>query len=200
MNLKLNLVACRSVLSKIILLIMLMITSCINAPDMADYKKVKINGVEKYLPIELLGELPDFEPKKDNDNHSDESATEHLEHELVDDFTWLAKVSGILAVILGAAGIAFPGFGKLGIGRWLGLVSLCSIGALYFIPYFPFIFGTAAFLLFAYLIWKLYRIFKEKVELEKLTAHLSIADREESQDIMKAHMIKRGEYDQLREI
>ena len=151
-----------------------------------------MDGMETYVPKELLDELPDFAPpKKDEPKHADESATENLEHELADTFSWLAKISAVLAVLIGALGFIFPLVGRFKIGRWLGIVALCSIGTLYFIPYFPYIFGTAALILFLYLLWKLYRVVKEKIELEELAAHLSIADRDESKDIMKAHQIKK---------
>jgi len=150
-----------------------------------------VDGKKQFIPKKFLDELPNFAPKegtkKDDQEHADESATEKLEHELEDTFSWLAKIPGVLAVVLGALGFVFQPFGKLGIGRWLGLVSLCSIGALYFIPYFPYIFGAAAFVLFAYLIWKLYRVVKEKVELEQLSETLATSDREESEKILEDH-------------
>lgn len=174
-------------------------TSCClfsDLPELPKYEEVMVNGKKQYLPKELLGELPDFLPKeeskKDDQESAGESATEKIEDDLSKTFSWLAKISAILGVLLGAFGVIHPGLGKLGLGRWLLLVSACSIGALYFIPYFPFIFGGAAFVLFAFLCWKLYRVVKEKVELERLADHLSIADREESKDIMKAHQIKNG--------
>ena len=173
--------------NQLILFAMLFITSCILPPPVPDLTKVKVDGVEKFIPNELLDELPDFEPKKDDQEPSEESATDELEEDLKETFSWLAKISALGGIVLGTLGIVHKPFGKLGIGKWLGLVSLCSIGALYFIPYFPYIFGAAAFLLFVYLLWKLYKLAKEKVEVERLAEHLSLADREESKDIMKAH-------------
>ena len=192
MNLKQkNLVGIRNFFYKAILLlgVVLAPTSCCLFSKLPKYEEVVVNGKKQLVPKSLLDELPDFKPKentnKDEQEPAGESATEKIEHELEDTFSWLAKISAILGVLLGALGFIHPALGKLGIGRWLLLVSACSIGALYFIPYFPFIFGGAAFVLFAYLCWKLYRVVKEKVEVERLAEALAISDKEESAKIMR---------------
>ena len=184
----------RSALYKLVTpLLMMGFISCLTLPQ---YEKVTVDGVEQYIPKELLNELPDFEPKKDtkkdDQESADESPTEELENDLADTFSWLAKVTAVLAVGIGALGFIHPGLGKLGIGRWMGLMSLCSMGIVYATGFMWYFIGGAVFILFTYLLWKIYRIVREKVELERLADHLAIADREESADIMKAHQIKKG--------
>ena len=111
--------------NQLILFAMLFITSCILPPPVPDLTKVKVDGVEKFIPNELLDELPDFEPKKDDQEPSEESATDELEEDLKETFSWLAKISALGGIVLGTLGLVHKPFGKLGIGMWLGLVSLC---------------------------------------------------------------------------
>jgi hypothetical protein len=162
-------------------------------PDkpLTQYTKVMVDGKEQLFKKEFLDELPDFAPPKRNEpEHADETPTEHLEHELVETFSWLSKISAVLAVLLGALGIVFPALGKIGTGKWFGLVALCSMGIVYATSFMWYIIGGFVWVFIMYLAWKLYKIFKEKMELQELAEHLSIADREESKDIIKAHKLK----------
>ena len=187
----------KKVLHYLILVVVLFTpTSCIKVPSVPDkpltqYTKVMVDGKEQLFKKEFLDELPDFAPPKRNEpEHADETPTEHLEHELVETFSWLSKISAVLAVLLGALGIVFPALGKIGTGKWFGLVALCSMGIVYATSFMWYIIGGFVWVFIMYLAWKLYKIFKEKMELQELAEHLSIADREESKDIIKAHKLK----------
>ena len=179
----------RSVLYKLVTpLLMMGFISCLTLPQ---YEKVTVDGVEQYIPKELLNELPDFAPKeetkKDDQKSADESPTEELENDLADTFSWLAKVTAVLAVGIGALGFIHPGLGKLGIGRWMGLMSLCSMGIVYATGFMWYFIGGAVFILLAYLLWKIYRIVREKVELEMLSEKLADADRATSRKMLEEH-------------
>lgn len=164
---------------RIIAFAMLMATllggnGCINAPNPNDYEKAIIDGVEQYVPKEFFEGFPDFEPKGNNDNHAEESAAEILSEDMIDIFSWLSKAAAVLGVITFALGMINPVIGRLGIGRWFGLVALCSMGIVYATPYMWWFIGGTVWVLVSFLIWKLYRNFKARIEKEKVIEELAM--------------------------
>ena len=182
----------KKVLHYLILVVVLFTpTSCIKVPSGPDkpltqYTKVLVDGKEQLFKKEFLDELPDFAPPKRNEpEHADETPTEHLEQELVETFSWLSKIFAVLAVLLGTLGIVFPALGKIGTGKWFGLVALCSMGIVYATSFMWYIIGGFVWVFIMYLAWKLYKIFKEKMELQELADHLATLDKQESQDHLR---------------
>lgn len=136
--------------------LLLLFTSCVNAPTIPDLKP---------LVDTPITELPVFE-KADN-------PTEQLQNNLVVVFTWLSIISAIGGVIAFAVGRSFPLIGDLQLGRTLGLIAIGSMGVVYATKWMWWIIGGTFWICLIYFLFRLARILKEKRYAESIVENLA---------------------------